>query len=223
MQVHDVMIIRHLPVTPLPDLTLGSTPHSVLCIFNVFCILMCNVYVDFDSTVLGSSVRTQWKGDIGSNFTLSIQHQSPVWCDYESCEPAVLDTCHILHGHIKYLYTTWRRQNICICFYSGIKTPDSQLFDDEWRCQARQGPELEWQAMTQAINCSSPVSHRQCIAVLPDLATMEVESNVLLTNQRPSLTLMLTTYYVFWGLLIMNFLDLDANQMQQHYTTTTTN
>ena len=51
--------------------------------------------------------------------------------------------------------------------------------------------------MTQAINCSSPVSHRQCIAVLPDLATMEVESNVLLTNQRPSLTLMLTTYYVF--------------------------
>ena len=75
--------------------------------------------------------------------------------------------------------------------------------------------------MTQAINCSSPVSHRQCIAVLPDPATMEVESNVLLTNQSPSLTLMLTTYYVFWGLLMMNFLDLDANQMQQHYTTTT--
>ena len=72
--------------------------------------------------------------------------------------------------------------------------------------------------MTQAINCSSPVSHRQFIAVLPDLATMEVESNVFLTiNQRPSLTLMLTTYYVFWGLLMMNFLDLDANQMQQHF------
>ena len=53
VQVHDVMIICHLPVTPLPDLTLGSTPLSVLCIFNVFCILMCNVYVDFDSTVLG--------------------------------------------------------------------------------------------------------------------------------------------------------------------------
>ena len=42
MQVHDVMIIRHLPVTPLPDLTLGSTPLSVLFIFNVFCIcVMC--------------------------------------------------------------------------------------------------------------------------------------------------------------------------------------
>ena len=38
MQVHNVMIIRHIPVTPLPDLTLGSTPISVLCIFNVFCI-----------------------------------------------------------------------------------------------------------------------------------------------------------------------------------------
>ena len=39
MQVHDVMII---PVTPLPDLTLGSRPISVLFIFNVFCIcVMC--------------------------------------------------------------------------------------------------------------------------------------------------------------------------------------
>ena len=56
---------------------------------------MSNVYVDFDSTVLGSSVRTQWKGDIGSNFTLSIQRQSPVWCDYESCEPAALSLTRV--------------------------------------------------------------------------------------------------------------------------------
>ena len=42
MQVDNVMIICYLPVTPLPDLTLGSTPLSVLFIFNVFCIcVMC--------------------------------------------------------------------------------------------------------------------------------------------------------------------------------------
>ena len=74
MQVHTVMIIRHLPITPLPDLTLGSTPLSVLCIFNVFCILMCNVYVDFDSTVLGSSVRTQMEG--GYRFQLYTFHSA---------------------------------------------------------------------------------------------------------------------------------------------------
>ena len=32
IQVHTVMIIRHLPVIPLPDLTLGSKPLSVVYI-----------------------------------------------------------------------------------------------------------------------------------------------------------------------------------------------
>ena len=69
--VMSVMMIRD----PRTSMTLGSAPLSILCICNVFCIcVMCMLILIPQYSV----PLTQWKGDIGSNFTLSIQRQSPV-------------------------------------------------------------------------------------------------------------------------------------------------
>ena len=68
MQVHTVMIIRHLPVIPLPDLTLGSKPLS---------------HLEYSMTFLVVKMVPQWRTKLVlhwriTSFTMNVSFGSSV-------------------------------------------------------------------------------------------------------------------------------------------------